>query len=78
MTACRSQSTNHFQHVLDSAAQKKLTNVTRWFKTVCAQPVVKEVVGTVQLCSSASSFDGQFAFCTLIGSLHSQQVIPVG
>jgi elongation factor 1-gamma len=45
-----------FQYVLDAGAQKKLANVTRWFKTIVNQPLVKEILGDVQLCSSVSEF----------------------
>uniref|UniRef100_A0A914VLR3 eEF-1B gamma n=1 Tax=Plectus sambesii TaxID=2011161 RepID=A0A914VLR3_9BILA len=45
-----------YQHVLDSSTRSSLTNVNRWFQTVINQPHVKEVVGDVRLCETASQF----------------------
>jgi len=46
-----------YQHVLDKSTRADLTNVNRWFQTIVNQPQVKEVVGEVHLCETASHFD---------------------
>lgn len=50
-----------YQHVFDGPVQKKLQNVTRWFKTIVNQPQVKEVIGEVKLADKPAQFNGKIA-----------------
>ena len=55
-----------YEHVFDTNYTQCIGNVTRWFLTVMNQPHVKKIVGTVNLCEVAATFDG--AFCSSIFS----------
>ncbi|KAG6454272.1 hypothetical protein O3G_MSEX008587 [Manduca sexta] len=46
-----------FRHVLEPALRSELVNVTRWWRTVAAQPQVAAVVGDAPLCAEPPHYD---------------------